>query len=96
MIHAYALCTGAIELDRASMVADLAPGQRWTVPVLSFLVDHPRGRLLFEVGDDVVPQLAKLSLATLRTLRDHGGATMFYGHDPAQWAATPRGPEPVI
>jgi N-acyl homoserine lactone hydrolase len=257
VIHVYALCTGAIELDRASMVADLAPGQRWTVPVLSFLVDHPRGRLLFdtgvhcqarldpvgrlgpervkrltvksEVGDDVLPQLAQLrltpddvryvanshlhfdhcggneffphatflvqrpeleaarrpgvvpsyspspidfdhaldyqmidgehdvfgdgavvliptyghtpghqsllvragkgaqivcaadacytrdnmdrdvlpnilwnasvmrdSLAALRTLRDQGGATMFYGHDPAQWAATPRAPEPVI
>ena len=41
MIHVYALCTGYIELDRASMVSDLAPGQPWTVPVLSFLVDHP-------------------------------------------------------
>ena len=24
------------------------------------------------------------------------GATMFYGHDPAQWAAIPRAPAPVI
>ncbi len=30
MIHVYALCTGYIELDRASMVSDLTPGQRWT------------------------------------------------------------------
>src|SRR2546428_2853622 len=50
MIGVYALCTGYIELDRASMLSDLAPGQPWTVPVLSFLVDHPRGRLLFDTG----------------------------------------------
>src|SRR2546425_1259022 len=87
-MHVYVLCTGYIELDRASMVSDLKPGQPWTVPVTSFLVDHPRGRLLFDtgvhcqaridpltrlgperikrltvksqVGDDVVPQLARL------------------------------------
>jgi len=256
MMHVYALGTGWIELDRASMLSDLAPGQPWTVPVLSFLVDHPRGKLLFDTGvhcqarldpltrlgaermkrltvksqagDDVVPQLARLgvkpgdvryvanshlhfdhcggneffpgatflvqrpeleaarrpgfvpsyspspidfdhpleyqlidgehdvfgdasvvlfptyghtpghqslliragrdmvvcasdacytrenmdrdvlpkilwdaavmhdSLAALRKLRDHTGATMFYGHDPAQWEATPRAPQPVI
>jgi len=257
MIAVYALCTGFIELDRASMLEDLAPGQPWTVPVSSFLVDHPRGRLLFDTGvhcqarldpvgrlgpervkrltvksaesDDVVPQLARLglkpadvryvanshlhfdhcggneffpratflvqrpeleaarrpgfvpsynpspidfdhpldyqmidgehdvfgdgsvlllptyghtpghqslvvrpskgasmvaasdacytrenmdrdvlpkilwdarvmrdSLATLRKLRDAGGATMFYGHDPAQWEALPRVPAPVL
>ena len=90
MIRVFALPTGAIELDRASMVSDLAPGQPWTVPVLSFLVDHPRGRLLFDTGvhsqarvdpvgrlgaervkrltvksapgEDVVPQLATLGL----------------------------------
>jgi N-acyl homoserine lactone hydrolase len=50
MIRVYVLCTGFVELDRASMVSDLAPGQRWTVPVASFLVDHPRGRLLFDTG----------------------------------------------
>ncbi|PYN47648.1 MAG: hypothetical protein DMD95_04355 [Candidatus Rokuibacteriota bacterium] len=50
MIHVYALCTGYIELDRASMVSDLTAGQPWTVPVTSFLVDHPRGRLLFDTG----------------------------------------------
>src|SRR5438552_1334898 len=50
LISVFALCTGSIELDRASMLSDLAPGQPWTVPVLSFLVDHPRGRLLFDTG----------------------------------------------
>jgi N-acyl homoserine lactone hydrolase len=253
----FALCTGYIELDRASMLSDLPAGQPWTVPVMSFLVEHPLGRLLFDTGvhcqarldpigrlgeersrrlkvksgegDDVVPQLARLgltpsdvryvanshlhfdhcggneffpratflvqrpeleaarqpgfvpsyspspldfahpldyqmvdgehdvfgdgtviliptyghtpghqsllvragkgtqvvcasdacytrenmdrdvlpkilwnpsimrdSLATLRKLRDSAGATMFYGHDPEQWATTPRAPAPVI
>src|SRR2546426_2846403 len=50
MISVFALCTGSIELDRASMLSDLAAGQPWTVPVMSFLVDHPRGRLLFDTG----------------------------------------------
>ena len=90
VINVYALCTGFIELDRASMVSDLPPGQPWTVPVVSFLASHPKGKLLFDTGvhcqarldplarlgperikrltvksrqgDDVVPQLAKLGL----------------------------------
>src|SRR4029450_4042706 len=49
-MRVYALCTGSIELDRASMVSDLKPGQPWTVPVTSFLVDHPSGRPLFDTG----------------------------------------------
>jgi glyoxylase-like metal-dependent hydrolase (beta-lactamase superfamily II) len=89
-VRVYALCTGQIELDRASMLSDLSPGQPWTVPVLSFLVAHPRGRLLFDTGvhcqarldpltrlgaermkrltvksregEDVLPQLATLGL----------------------------------
>ncbi len=90
-VRVHALCTGSIELDRASMLSDLPAGQPWTVPVLSFLVSHPRGRLLFDTGvhcqarldpltrlgaermkrltvksnegEDVVPQLATLGLA---------------------------------
>lgn len=50
MIQVLALGTGSLELDRASMLGDLAPGEPWTVPVPSFLVAHPRGRLLFDTG----------------------------------------------
>ena len=50
VINVYALGTGYIELDRASMVSDLEPGQPWTVPVTSFLVSHPSGKLLFDTG----------------------------------------------
>ena len=42
------------------------------------------------------PSIMRDSLAALRKLRDQAGATMFYGHDPAQWEATPRAPAPVI
>jgi glyoxylase-like metal-dependent hydrolase (beta-lactamase superfamily II) len=90
VIGLFALCGGYIELDRASMLDDLSPGQPWTVPVPAFLVVHPRGRLLFDTGiherarldplgrlgaeraarlkvksgegDDVVAQLARLGL----------------------------------
>src|SRR5882672_1737017 len=50
VIQLFALCGGYIELDRASMLDDLPAGQPWTVPVMSFLVVHPRGRLLFDTG----------------------------------------------
>ena len=36
------------------------------------------------------------SLAALRKLRDSGGATMFYGHDPEQWRSTPHAPAAVL
>ena len=42
------------------------------------------------------PSIMRDSLAALRKLRDSAGATIFYGHDPEQWAATPRAPAPVI
>ncbi len=116
MISVHALCTGYIELDRASMLSDLPPGQPWTVPVLSFLVHHPRGRLLFDTGvhcrarldslarlgpervkrltvksregDDVVPQLGALGLAPddVRYVAnshlhfDHCGGNEFFPH----------------
>jgi glyoxylase-like metal-dependent hydrolase (beta-lactamase superfamily II) len=50
MVQIYALCVGYLELDRASMLSDLTPGMPWTVPVSSYLVVHPQGRLLFDTG----------------------------------------------
>ena len=54
------------------------------------------------MGRDVLPNILwnasvmRDSLATLRKLRDQDGATMFYGHDPAQWDTIPRPPVPVV
>ena len=42
------------------------------------------------------PSVMRDSLAALRRLRDQAGATMFYGHDPAQWEQTPRAPAAVL
>jgi N-acyl homoserine lactone hydrolase len=39
-------------------------------------------------------QMAR-SLARLRDLRDRQGATVIFGHDPAQWRALRRAPEPL-
>jgi hypothetical protein len=50
VIAVFALCSGYLELDRASMLDDLPAGQPWTVPVMSFLVAHPKGRFLFDTG----------------------------------------------
>jgi glyoxylase-like metal-dependent hydrolase (beta-lactamase superfamily II) len=98
------------------MISDLPSGRRWIVPVLSILVDHPRGRLLFDTGvhclarvdpltrlgadrmkrltvksgeaDDVVPQLARLGLtpgdvryvANSHLHFDHCGGNEFFPH----------------
>ncbi len=114
MLHIYALCGGYLELDRASMLADLQPGQPWTVPVSSYLVVHPQGRLLFDtgvhcqtltdpvgrmgterakririrsqVGDDVVSQLGQLGLQAQEVTHvvnshlhfDHCGGNEFF------------------
>ena len=106
-MRVFALCTGSIELDRASMLSDLPAGQPWTVPVLSFLVEHPRGRLLFDTGvhcqarvdpvgrlgeersrrltvksgegDDVVPQLARLGL-TPQNVRYVANSHLHFDH----------------
>ena len=49
MIRAFALCGGYLDLPYESMIRD-APPSRWTVPIECFLVEHPRGRLLFDTG----------------------------------------------
>jgi N-acyl homoserine lactone hydrolase len=36
------------------------------------------------------------SLARLKELRDRHGATVIYGHDPAQWRELPRAPQPLV
>lgn len=116
MVQIYALCVGYLELDRASMLSDLPSGSPWTVPVSSYLVVHPQGRLLFDtgvhcqtltdpigrmgearasririrsqVGDDVVSQLARLGLqpddityvVNSHLHFDHCGGNEFFPH----------------
>jgi glyoxylase-like metal-dependent hydrolase (beta-lactamase superfamily II) len=63
MIRIFALCGGYLELPLESMIRDAAPS-RWTVPIACFLVEHPRGRLLFDTG---------LHCDTLTTMRERYG-----------------------
>ena len=50
MTSVYALCGGMIELDRSSFFSDVAPGNRITIPVICFLIAHPRGHVLVDTG----------------------------------------------
>ena len=50
MSRVYALCGGLIDLDRSSFFDDVAPGTRVTIPVICFLVAHPRGHVLLDTG----------------------------------------------
>jgi N-acyl homoserine lactone hydrolase len=50
MLRIYALCGGYLDLDRASMLPDGTPSQRWTVPVPCYLIVHPQGHVLFDTG----------------------------------------------
>ncbi len=48
----HALCCGRLRFDRSLFFPDEQPGTDTTVPVPSFLVVHPRGKLLFDTGVD--------------------------------------------
>ena len=50
MTSIHALCGGMIELDRSSFFSDVAPGTRITIPVMCFLISHPRGHVLVDTG----------------------------------------------
>src|SRR6266581_1534959 len=50
MLNVYALCGGLIDLDRSGFFCDVAPGTRMTVPVICFLIAHPRGNVLVDTG----------------------------------------------
>jgi N-acyl homoserine lactone hydrolase len=46
----YALCCGSLEFDRHVFFPDREPGTRLTIPVPSYLLIHPKGRVLFDTG----------------------------------------------
>ncbi|HEY4909041.1 MAG TPA: N-acyl homoserine lactonase family protein [Methylomirabilota bacterium] len=50
MMNVYALCGGLIDLDLSGFFCDVAPGSRATVPVICFLIAHPRGHVLVDTG----------------------------------------------
>jgi hypothetical protein len=50
MMPIYALCCGSLEFNRHVFFPDHAPGTRMTIPVSSYLLIHPQGRVLFDTG----------------------------------------------
>jgi len=50
MVNVYALCGGLIDLDLSGFFSDRVAGTRATVPVICFLIAHPRGRVLVDTG----------------------------------------------
>jgi len=50
MLSVYALCGGLIDLDLSGFFCDVAPGRRMTIPVICFLIAHPRGNVLVDTG----------------------------------------------
>jgi N-acyl homoserine lactone hydrolase len=50
MLNVYALCGGLIDLDLSGFFCDVAPGRRMTIPVICFLIAHPRGNILVDTG----------------------------------------------
>ncbi len=73
----HALCCGRLRFDRSLFFPGEAPGTEMTVPVPSFLVVHPRGKLLFDTGVDCLaaddPQ-ARLGTRLAGLFRMAGGA----------------------
>ena len=50
MLRIYALSCGALEFDRSLFFPAEAQGKAMVAPVASWLVVHPRGKLLFDTG----------------------------------------------
>jgi N-acyl homoserine lactone hydrolase len=50
MVQIYALSCGALEFDRSLFFPAAEPGVDITMPVSSFLVVHPAGKLIFDTG----------------------------------------------
>jgi len=78
MLRVHALCCGSLEFERVLFFPAEAPGPRMVIPVSSFLVVHPQGKLLFDTGvhcDALADPVARLGkrVAALFTLRSRAG-----------------------
>lgn len=50
MVKIYALCCGCLEFDRKLFFPESDRGIAMTVPVPSYLIVHPKGKVLFDTG----------------------------------------------
>ena len=73
-------------------------GMRLVFPVVIVAITADACYTQENMDRDVLPTIVwdtaemSRSLGALRRLRDAQGARVFFGHDPAQWAATPQAP----
>jgi predicted N-acyltransferase len=74
-LNVYAFTCGWLTLP-AGLLLQGEKG-RLTVPVPSYLIEHPRGRVIFDTG--------------LRAMRD-AGIMIITGHDPELWQTIPQAP----
>jgi len=78
MLRVHALSCGSLEFDRSLFFPAEAPGARMVIPVSSFLIVHPQGKLLFDTGihcDALVDPVARLGkrIASYFALRSRAG-----------------------
>jgi glyoxylase-like metal-dependent hydrolase (beta-lactamase superfamily II) len=78
MLRVYALYCGSLEFDRSLFFPAQAPGTRFVAPVSSYLVVHPKGKLVFDTGiscDALADPAARLGkrVASLFAIRSGAG-----------------------
>ena len=78
MLRVHALSCGSLEFDRSLFFPADAPGVRMLIPVSSYLIAHPKGKLLFDTGmhcDALTDPVARLGkrIASVFNLRSHRG-----------------------
>ena len=78
MLRVYALSCGSLEFDRSLFFPAEAPGTRFVATVSSYLVVHPRGKLVFDTGiscDALADPAARLGkrVASLFAIRSRAG-----------------------
>src|SRR5688572_24448891 len=77
MLRVYALSCGSLEFDRSLFFPAEAPGTPFVAPVSSYLVGHPKGKLVFDTGiscDGVADPAGRLRkrVASLFAVRSGG------------------------
>ena len=78
MLRVYALSCGSLEFDRSLFFPAEAPGTRFVAPVSSYLVVHPKGKLVFDTGiscDALADPAGRLGkrVASLFAIRSRAG-----------------------
>lgn len=76
MVRMYALCCGYLEFDRKLFFPESPRGTAMTVPAPSYLIVHPKGKVLFDTGvhcDAVLDPVAHLGAQTAKYYRVRSG-----------------------